>query len=61
MESTHRHAPMARTRRMIGVQRSYRCDGCGAEARSWTRLSLCPRCGEHLTTAVIDRAAFARS
>jgi predicted amidophosphoribosyltransferase len=61
MESTQRHAPAARTRRMIGVQRSYRCECCGADARTWARLSLCPRCGEPLTVAVISRAAFART
>jgi hypothetical protein len=62
MESTHRHIPAAvRTRRMIGVQRSYHCESCGAEARTWARLSICPRCGEVLTFAVIGRAVFARS
>ena len=46
---------------MIGVQRSYRCQGCGAEARTWSRLSICPRCAEPLSVAVISRAAFSRA
>jgi len=50
-----------RIRRMIGVQRSYRCVGCGAEARTWSRLSICPRCAEPLSVAVISRAAFTRA
>jgi DNA-directed RNA polymerase subunit RPC12/RpoP len=46
---------------MIGAQRSYRCESCGAEARTWARLSSCPRCGHSLSMAVITRAAFSRA
>ncbi|HYU60767.1 MAG TPA: hypothetical protein VEK39_08400 [Solirubrobacterales bacterium] len=45
-------------RRLVGLERSYRCDGCGAEHRSWARIRSCPDCGEPLAVAVIRRAAF---
>jgi rRNA maturation endonuclease Nob1 len=47
------------TRRLVGVERSYRCEGCGGKHRSWSRLRACPTCGERLPVAVIRRAAFA--
>jgi hypothetical protein len=46
-------------KRMVGLERSYRCSACGYEQRSWTRLSACEGCGETLGVAVIRRAAFA--
>jgi predicted amidophosphoribosyltransferase len=62
MTNPHFQRPIqGRARRMIGVQRSYACGRCGAEARTWTRLSTCPRCAEPLTVAVIGRAAFTRA
>lgn len=46
-------------RRLVGLERSYHCDSCGSERRSWTRMSCCPECGEAFVSAVIHRAAFA--
>jgi hypothetical protein len=46
-------------RRLVRLERSYRCEECGGERRSWTRLRTCPDCGEPLTIAVIRRAALA--
>ena len=46
-------------RRMVGLERHYRCAGCGVEHESWTRLSGCPDCGQPYRAAVIRRAAFA--
>jgi hypothetical protein len=46
-------------RRMVGLERHYRCAGCGAERRSWSRMSSCPDCGRAYVAAVIRRAAFA--
>jgi rubrerythrin len=46
-------------RRLVGFERSYRCDGCGHEHRTWTRLSECPDCGTAYVAAVIHRAALA--
>lgn len=54
--------PMAverEARRLVGFERSYRCDGCGHERRTWSRLSACPDCGTHYVAAVIHRAALA--
>jgi hypothetical protein len=44
-------------RRLVGFERSYRCDGCGHERRTWTRLTACPDCGTAYVAAVIHRAA----
>jgi DNA-directed RNA polymerase subunit RPC12/RpoP len=46
-------------RRLVRLQRSYRCAGCAAEHHSWARLSSCPDCGRSLSVAVIRRAVFA--
>lgn len=46
-------------RRLVGLERSYSCSGCGSEHRSWTRLPACPDCGDRLRVAVIRRAALA--
>jgi hypothetical protein len=46
-------------RRLVGFERSYRCDGCGHERRTWSRLQSCPDCGEAYVAAVIHRAALA--
>ena len=46
-------------RRLVGFERSYRCDGCGHEHRTWSRLQACPDCGETYVAAVIHRAALA--
>ncbi len=46
-------------RRLVGFERSYRCDGCGHEHRTWSRLSACPDCGTAYVAAVIHRAALA--
>jgi predicted RNA-binding Zn-ribbon protein involved in translation (DUF1610 family) len=46
-------------RRLVGFERSYRCDGCGHERRTWSRLQACPDCGETYVAAVIHRAALA--
>jgi DNA-directed RNA polymerase subunit RPC12/RpoP len=45
--------------RLIGLERQYRCDGCGHEHRSWSRLRECPDCGQRFFFATILRAAFA--
>jgi ribosomal protein L37E len=47
------------TKRVIGLERHYRCRGCGREHRSWSRLRSCAACGEALAHAVIRRAALA--
>ncbi|MGI8461476.1 MAG: hypothetical protein ACR2OC_07555 [Solirubrobacterales bacterium] len=44
-------------RKLVGLERSYSCSGCGSEQRSWTRMSACPDCGERFAVAVIHRAA----
>ena len=46
-------------RRLVGLERHYHCDACGAEQRSWTRVPACPECGQAFVTAVIRRAALA--
>jgi rubrerythrin len=46
-------------RRLIGLERHYRCRPCGREHRSWARLYACPDCGAAFVSAVIRRAAFA--
>lgn len=46
-------------RRLVGFERSYRCDGCGHERRTWSRLAACPDCGTTYVAAVIHRAALA--
>ena len=51
--------PATGTRRLIGLERNYDCSSCGAAHRSWTRMRSCPDCGEHLSVAVIRRAAVA--
>jgi DNA-directed RNA polymerase subunit RPC12/RpoP len=45
-------------RRLVRLQRSYRCASCAAEHNSWARLSSCPDCGHSLSMAVIRRAAL---
>jgi hypothetical protein len=45
-------------RRLVGLERHYRCAACDGEHRSWTRMRRCPDCGHALTTAVIRRAAL---
>jgi hypothetical protein len=52
-------AVMREGRRMVGLERHYRCAGCGAEHTSWARMSGCPDCGRPFAAAVIRRAAFA--
>jgi hypothetical protein len=47
------------TRRLVGLERQYRCGSCAGEHRSWTPLRSCPDCGERLAVAVIRRAALA--
>jgi DNA-directed RNA polymerase subunit RPC12/RpoP len=46
-------------RRLVRLQRSYRCASCAAEHHSWARLSSCPDCGHSLSVAVIRRAVIA--
>jgi hypothetical protein len=46
-------------RRLVGFERSYSCDGCGHEHRTWSRVSACPTCGTAYVAAVIHRAALA--
>jgi len=46
-------------RRLVGLERHYRCSGCAAEHHSWSRLSSCPDCGTAFALAVIRRAAVA--
>jgi hypothetical protein len=48
----------AAAKRVIGLERHYRCSGCGHEHRSWSRLRTCTTCGEPLAHAVIRRAAL---
>lgn len=50
---------IGRAGRLVGLERTYECGGCGSEHRSWTRMRACPDCGEHLAVAVIHRAALA--
>jgi DNA-directed RNA polymerase subunit RPC12/RpoP len=45
-------------KRLVRLQRSYRCASCAAEHHSWARLSACPGCGNSLSVAVIRRAAL---
>jgi len=52
-------SPGRSARQLVGLERSYRCDGCGGEHRSWSRLRACPDCGRRLFAAVIRRAALA--
>jgi transcription elongation factor Elf1 len=59
MEHTH-HARDERqpaARRVVALERHYRCQTCGHEHRSWSRLRSCADCGETLSHAVIRRAA----
>jgi predicted RNA-binding Zn-ribbon protein involved in translation (DUF1610 family) len=56
---TQSHSP-TRSRKLVGLERHYDCESCGAEHRSWSRIRACPDCGEHLAVAVIRRAAIAR-
>ena len=58
MERFHGETPDVGMRRLVRLQRSYRCAGCGAEHHSWGRLSSCPDCGRSLSVAVIRRAAL---
>ena len=56
------HDPSAvarEARRLVGLERHYRCGSCGTERHSWTRVAACPDCGEAFVAAVIHRAAFA--
>jgi hypothetical protein len=46
-------------RRLVSLERHYRCDACGGERSSWARMPACPECGEPFVAAVIRRAAFA--
>ena len=46
-------------RRLVGLERQYRCGACGAERHSWARMAACPDCGEAYVAAVIRRAAIA--
>ena len=46
-------------RRLVGLERQYRCASCASEHRSWTPLRACPDCGERFAVAVIRRAALA--
>jgi hypothetical protein len=52
-------AVVREARRMVGLERHYHCAECGAERKSWTRLSACPDCDQAYVAAVIRRAAFA--
>ena len=45
-------------RRIVGLERRYRCEACGSEHRSWERAAACPSCGEAFVAAVIRRAAL---
>jgi len=45
-------------RKLVGLERHYRCDTCGGEHRSWSRLRACPSCGQGLDVARIRRAAL---
>jgi hypothetical protein len=46
-------------RRLVALERQYRCQGCGCERTSWMRIRDCPECGEAFVAAVIRRAALA--
>jgi transcription elongation factor Elf1 len=64
MESTANRAkarsePARAPRRLIGLERQYRCGACNHEQRSWDRMRNCTACGEALAMAVIRRAALA--
>jgi predicted RNA-binding Zn-ribbon protein involved in translation (DUF1610 family) len=48
----------AESRKLVGLERDYRCGTCGGEHLSWSRLRSCPDCGEALTSARIRRAAI---
>ena len=50
---------MREARRLVGLERTYRCDACANEHRSWVPLRACPDCGDALPFAVIRRAALA--
>ena len=52
-------AVVREARRMVGLERHYRCAGCASERSSWSRMSSCPDCGQAYVAAVIRRAAFA--
>ncbi len=45
-------------RRLIAMERHYRCPACDRDHTSWTRMRSCTACGETLTHAVIRRAAL---
>jgi lipopolysaccharide biosynthesis regulator YciM len=47
------------SRRLVGLERHYRCQACGGESHSWKRLRHCPGCGSALGAARIRRAALA--
>jgi hypothetical protein len=47
------------SRRLVGLERQYRCASCSGEHRSWARLRHCPGCGTALGAARIRRAALA--
>jgi len=47
------------SRRLVGLERQYRCESCSGEHRSWSRLRTCPDCGEAFHGARISRAAVA--
>jgi hypothetical protein len=57
--TTNRSAIGSGGRRLVGLERHYRCPSCGGEQRSWRRISSCPECGELLAAARIRRAALA--
>gem|GEM_PF-5224288 len=45
-------------RRLVALERQYRCPSCGHSQRAWSRLRACAVCGRRLTVAVIRRAAL---
>ncbi len=47
----------ADSRKLVGLERHYRCGSCGGMHLSWSRLRSCPDCGQTLTAARIRRAA----
>jgi hypothetical protein len=51
-------AAAAEPRKLVGLERHYRCRSCGEAHRSWSKLRTCPRCGEPLRAARIRRAAL---
>jgi rubrerythrin len=69
MTDTHTHttgralrdpaAVVREGRRMVGLERHYHCESCGADHSSWARVRACPECGTAFVAAVIRRAAFA--